>query len=280
MKDKARRILTFALLIGATICIAIAVFSTLDANRDQDNYEQLQSELSEIKEQTPSPPTPEATETPSETAPPEPTNPSLLPLSEEYLKLNPDYCGWISIPGIANDSFSDIDYPVVKVDVEDAENPYLHEDFSHNESRNGTIYASSESENPMILFGHHMKTGVMFSGLERFKNPEFRESHREIYFTDLYAKRTFEVVAVYCFEISDDLNNDGSINYADFYGTKDPLAFLEFLKEYKGTFYLNETVVADASSQFLALQTCTYSGVSGEWVENARLAILAIEVSE
>ncbi len=94
---------------------------------------------------------------------------------ESLLKLNEDIVGWITVPNTV------IDYPVVKYpnDIEyfDAHNEfyYLHRDIYRNYDKNGTIFAyydcafdlGTVSRNT-ILFGHHMRSGIMFANLLKY----------------------------------------------------------------------------------------------------------------
>jgi len=90
------------------------------------------------------------------------------------------------------------------------------------------------------------------------------------------------VIAVYYFIKDEDLNRDGVANYYDTYGVGNLPGFLEFLETYDGTYFIDRGIDA-SSSQFLALQVCTYRDKVGQRVDRedenikARLVILAIE---
>ena len=49
----------------------------------------------------------------------------------------------------------------------------------------------------LIVYGHHMKNGTMFSDLEKFKSKEFWEEHKTFRFDTLYVKQTYEIIAVF-----------------------------------------------------------------------------------
>jgi len=157
-------------------------------------------------------------------------------------------------------------------------------DFEKKPSEVGTIFASSwaDSHNPVVLFGHHMKDCSMFAGLERYKEAGFLRAHRTINFSTLYEEKVYCVIAVYYFIAGETLRESGMTNrYHDVFGVGDVPEFLEFLETYKGTYFLDREVNVDASSQFLALQVCTYRDKAGNLIENgkeARLVVLAVEV--
>ena len=52
--------------------------------------------------------------------------------------------------------------------------------------------------NNFILYGHHMKNGTMFAGLEQYRSAEFFEEHRTIFFDMLAGTGDYEVFAVFC----------------------------------------------------------------------------------
>ena len=120
---------------------------------------------------------------------------------------NPDTIGWISIPG------TEIDYPVMYT----PEDPdfYLNHGFDREPSAGGMIYldagddcggrkvqepaeAEAAKRTNLILYGHHMKNGTMFAGLEQYHSAEFFEEHRTIFFDMLAGTGDYEVFAVFC----------------------------------------------------------------------------------
>lgn len=87
--------------------------------------------------------------------------------------INPDIIAWIYIEGI------DINYPVVQGE----DNSYYLKhmaDGSYNGS--GAIFMDFRNESDFldshtIIYGHHMKNGTMFSGLDKYKKQEFYDKH-------------------------------------------------------------------------------------------------------
>ena len=58
--------------------------------------------------------------------------------------------------------------------------------------------AEAARRNNFILYGHHMKNGTMFAGLEQYRSAEFFEEHRTIFFDMLAGTGDYEVFAVFC----------------------------------------------------------------------------------
>ena len=119
---------------------------------------------------------------------------------------NPDTIGWLSIPG------TEIDYPVMYT----PEDPdfYLNHGFDREPSAGGMIYLDAGDDcggrkaqepaeveaarrNNFILYGHHMKNGTMFAGLEQYLDPEFFKEHRTIFFDTLAGAGEYEAFAVF-----------------------------------------------------------------------------------
>ena len=96
---------------------------------------------------------------------------------------NPDFAGWLKIGG------TKIDYPVMSRAGDN--NYYLDKNFTHQKDKNGLLildYRSdvlAEKQN-IIIYGHNMRTGVMFGTLKQYKDKNFCEAHPTIQFDSLY----------------------------------------------------------------------------------------------
>lgn len=93
--------------------------------------------------------------------------------SENSLKelklLNEDIVAWIKLDGTT------IDYPVVKGKDN---NEYLDKNYKKDFSISGSIFLdyrndSSFSDDYSIMYGHNMKSEMMFSDIKKYTNPEF-----------------------------------------------------------------------------------------------------------
>jgi len=319
------------ILVLIMVATTLLIFQTLiDEQAEQAQTNLLQAELSSLRSTLPSPvetatpieepsiplanlaldPEPEQpelapeerqeSEEPEEPEP-EPEPPTILPMSEALLEINQYYIGWIHIPDTAstNPDYAEIDQPVIQMpydpdnkDTWDGSHWYLRRDFRGEDSRAGTVFASNlTTSNHLVIFGHHMRNGTMFAGLERYKQPDFLADHPIIYFTDLYQQYAYQIVAVYYFIDSSnpDINGDRQSTHYDVYGSADPfnpnelygplnpygpLTFLEYLSTYRGTYFFDAELATTATpdSYFINLQTCTYH------LENARLVIMAIRI--
>lgn len=108
----------------------------------------------------------------------EPWDPEKVTIDFEALRaVNPDVVGWIIVPGTS------IDYPILQ--GRDNEE-YLYKNVRGAKSVAGAIYLDSEDEEDFsslhnILYGHHMRNGIMFSDITQYKEQDYFDTHRDIY---------------------------------------------------------------------------------------------------
>ncbi len=110
--------------------------------------------------------------------------------------INEDIVAWIQIPGIG------ADYPVVQ--GEDNEH-YLHYTFEGKENMAGSIFLDYRNradfmDSKVILYGHNMKDGSMFSKLEKYQEAGFRKEQGRVmlYLPD----KTLECEITECRQVS------------------------------------------------------------------------------
>lgn len=110
--------------------------------------------------------------------------------------INGDVVAWIQIPGIG------VDYPVVQ--GKDNEH-YLHYTFYGKANKAGSIFLDYRNradftDRKVILYGHNMKDGSMFSNLKKYQDASFRKEQGRvvIYLPD----RVLECEIVECRQVS------------------------------------------------------------------------------
>lgn len=115
---------------------------------------------------------------------------------EELRKINEDIVAWIQISGIG------VDYPVVH--GEDNEY-YLHHTFQKEANKAGSIFLDYRNradftEQRVIIYGHNMKDGSMFSSLKKYQDSVLREESGTAY---LYLpEKTLQLEIVACERVS------------------------------------------------------------------------------
>lgn len=198
MKKTVLVLITFALVIAVAGSGFWLVHYFIDSREQKETYETLAEEF--VLESTPTPEsnTPAESSAAFEESGDLTESLSLTTASRRHdlaalAAENSDCVGWLTIPDTG------IDYPVMHT-PNDPEH-YLHRDFYGDSASGGTPFldgrnaAQAEGQN-LILYGHNMMDGSMFKPLISYLEPNFRESHKDI-FLELNGKQYhYEVLAV------------------------------------------------------------------------------------
>lgn len=128
------------------------------------------------------------------------TGNDFLPQYQALYAQNSDLAGWIQIDG------TNINYPV----MQSKHDPdfYLKHNFEKADSPHGCPYvqANCDLQTPsdnILVYGHNMKDGTMFSDLLQYKRESFWEQHRIIRFDTMTAQAEYTVMAVFRGEAED-----------------------------------------------------------------------------
>lgn len=174
------------------------------------------------------------------------------------LAINPDFIGWMSIPG------TDIDYPVVLTSDVDY---YLTHDFTGQKSVIGCLFSLDRTDyqtsRNIAVYGHHMRRSrstTMFQPLHAYKSADFCADHSEIQFDTLYGTRNYTVFAVISKRESDwdaAVANFGSME-----------AYQAFLDRAKAWSLYDTGVSITTNDRILTLITCDrdYDSTDGQLV--------------
>ncbi len=104
---------------------------------------------------------------------------------------NPDCVGWISIPGTG------IDYPLMWTPGEPEK--YLRLDFEGGYSDYGTPFLDSRcslTQGSLLLYGHNMFAGSMFTPLIHFPDEEYAREHNKIVLETAEGVKEYRVFVV------------------------------------------------------------------------------------
>lgn len=199
---------------------------------------------------------PETVTVPSVEIDPENYTPSLSINYDDLKAQNPDYIGWINIPGMK------ISYPVVQTTNNSY---YLRRSFDGTDATAGTIFEDAYCVNGiyqknMILYGHNMRNGSMFGTLKKYKTTSFFNSHRYIEF---YVKNEVFLYKIFAVrEVPADIN---SLNYQ-----VDDFEFEDYIANAKTKAY--QFAEPEITGQILTLSTCV-----GDY--SRRLLINAVKIN-
>ena len=165
---------------------------------------------------------------------------------EELQKQNGDLAGWVRIAQTA------VDYPVMQT-LQEPEY-YLRRNFEKEYSIPGTPFldAACEMENSplLIIYGHNMNDGSMFSSLQGYLSAQYRNDHPIIRCDSLTQAREYEVVAVLCFRATEEASR------AYYTVPQDEHTFTEYVERLRQNALYGTGLSAVWGDQLLALSTC------------------------
>lgn len=170
----------FCLLLSAVAVLSgVNIYSELkERQKEKDDF----AAVSQIAE-----PTVTAAQTESE--------PTEQPAAERNIQAliaeNADCIGWICIDG------TNISYPVMHTPSEPQK--YLRRNFYGRYSQSGVPFLDGrcnlQSTN-LIIYGHNMRNGTMFSDLKKYVDRDFLNAHRTVKFETADRVQTFTVTEV------------------------------------------------------------------------------------
>ena len=182
MRNKPVLIFFCLLLSAVAVLSGVKIHSEL---KEQQKEKEDFAAVSQIAE-----PTVTAEQTESEQAEPteEPAAERNIPA---LIAANTDCIGWLSIDG------TNISYPVMHTPHDPQK--YLRRNFYGKYSQSGVPFldgrCSTDGGN-LIIYGHNMRNGTMFSGLKRYVGRDFLNAHRTVKFETVDGVQTFTVAEV------------------------------------------------------------------------------------
>lgn len=179
----------------------------------------------------------------------------------EGLRLRSADCiGWISIPGTG------IDYPVMH--TPDEPERYLHRNFSGEYSDYGTPFLDARCtvdaehlpySGNLILYGHNMFDGSMFTPLLNYTDRDYLESHKGIQLEVGEEVRRYEVFAA--FQTS--AKEPEIYKYVNVSGIQGSSAFLEAIQ---AECPYSISAEPEENAQYITLSTCDVTREGGRIV--------------
>lgn len=178
---------------------------------------------------------------------------------------NSDFSGWLSIEG------TKINYPVMSRDGDN--NYYLDKNFTGQEDKNGLLildYRSSvlERGQNILIYGHNMRTGVMFGTLKNYKDKEFGMAHQTIRFDSLYEEGTYRVVAAMLSAVA--YEDEDVFRYYDAIDISTRERFDEFRQNIESNALYTTGECLEYGDSCLILSTCDYYTEDGRFVVIAK----------
>ena len=224
------------LLLGMAVIAAVPFLKEKEAERKSENgFKEIQESVTEKKDKTM----------------------NVTKLKGE----NKDCIGYLEVPGTS------ISYPIMQ--TRDNPNYYLNHDFDKNYSFYGTPYLSAycdlkKSDN-LIIYGHNINGGKMFGALDQYKQKDFFDRHRKIYFTT-DRRREYEVFAVMSVNVR-------KFKYWKFIMARDEKDYDEFAQKVLEHSMWNIGGKPKYKEQILMLSTCD-NGKEDDW----RIVVVGKEI--
>lgn len=186
------------------------------------------------------------------------------PVLGEYLALyeqNSDFAGWIKIEDTR------IDYPVMHSPEEP--DRYLKHNFEGQYSVYGVPYVQSDCDlltsDNLIVYGHSMNDGSMFTDLKKYRSADFYREHSIIQFNTRYSRGTYEIVAAFSTTA-----NSGGFAFNAMVNAADEEAFNAYMAACKELTPYEIEAAAEYGDKLLTLATCEYTHSNGRMVVVAK----------
>ena len=226
--------------------------------KDFNELAELITESTETQEQTEPSTKPKSNEPPADT---EPTSiistRNLAPLFER----NADCIGWVYIEGTA------VDYPVMH--TPDEPQRYLRMNFDKEYSTAGVPFLKGictlECDN-LILYGHNMKNGTMFSDVTQYRNKAYYTAHPVIEFETAQGLKRYAVFAVAQIK-----NNDG---WYGFHTADGESEYDAKITEIKSRSLYGTEITPIYGQQLITLSTC-YGATKSD-----RIIVVGVEIDD
>ncbi len=195
-------------------------------------------------------------------APAEASPETVVPASSPYEALareNPDFAGWLSIPG------APVDYPVMWTPEEPEY--YLRRAFDGSDAVSGSLFIGSgctPEGSHVIIYGHNMKDGSMFGSLLNYASADYAAEHPVIRFDTLEQSGEYRVLsAFYSHAYTPGEEGFRYYRYTDLSGREE---FEEYVRKAREASLYDTGAEAEYGETLLTLSTCSYHRENGTFV--------------
>lgn len=246
-KNRIWLILFILFLLVMITAAGILIASQIKSNKEKDMYEELLGEVNDIDT--------EDSEEMTETEETDILAERGIDIPEKYLdwdalhEENADIYAWIYVPD------TDVDYPVLQHPTDNSY--YLNYNIDGTKGYPGCIYTEDYnskdfSDRHTVIYGHNLKSGLMFSSLHNFEDEElFNEDHYIFIYTEDYVF-VYQIFGAYEYDSVHLLANEDMENE---YVFED---FIKSVYEEDGKVAnIREDIEVTAENQIVTLSTCT-----------------------
>ena len=184
----------------------------------------------------------------------------------ELQQVNEDIAGWLRIRAL------DISYPVVQGEDNDY---YLHRTFEKEDNFAGCLFVNCDNDRDFtdqntIIYGHNMKSGMMFGELKKYLDEDFYNAHKTIEFNTLYERGVYEIIEVGLSEVQ--YQDENVFRYYNFLNADSEEEYQEYLNNVAQLSVYGTEIDSTYGDQLLTLSTCN------NYTQDGRMFILAKRV--
>lgn len=190
--------------------------------------------------------------------------PEVLDEYKNLLNKNKKLIGWVKIDD------TNIDYPVMQTSDNEY---YLDHNINQEYDKNGSIFMDKDCDvlkpsTNLILYGHHMQSGKMFGGLNKYSDKKYFEEHKYIEFDTIYEKGIYEIIYVFRSRVYSE--EEVVFKYYQFIDAMSEVEFNSNMKEMASISLYDTGETAVYGDRLLTLSTCDYQEENGRFVVVAK----------
>jgi sortase B len=192
--------------------------------------------------------------------------PEKLPSAIQLAEINPDYAGYVSIPGVFSEAVvltTDNDY-------------YLTHNFYKQKRAAGTVFADyrnvingeNVSDN-IVLYGHNNRDGTMFGNMDYYKyNASYWLKNPFVYFDNFYTQDVYVILASFITNVEPKDDNGYVFDYQNYLNFDDTYTYENFKDNIEKKNQIITGLDYDENDKYLTLSTCSY-----EWEPSRHVMI-------
>ena len=179
-------------------------------------------------------------------------------------KENADIVAWLRSD---NPEELEIDYPVL---YSGDNTEYLRHDLYGREHTAGSIFLEGLnqpdfSDHYIIIYGHNMKNGEMFTDLIKYQSEDYYKAHPIIRFTTANEDSTYEIFSVFKSRVYYK-SETNVFRYYNFINANDEAEYNEFVEKAKSSSIYDTGITASYGDDLITLITCSYHVDDGRFV--------------
>ena len=180
---------------------------------------------------------------------------------QELQKENDDIVGWIEIEN------TNISYPVVQGEDNDY---YLTHNSQKEKAEQGAIFLDSNynwnlESNNLMIYGHYMNNGEMFTDLLKYADEEFYKEHPIIRFTTAEEDTEYDIISTFRSKVYYK-SEKNVFKYYNFMNAKTEKEYNDFIENIKKLSLYDIDETAEYGDRLITLSTCTYYTEDGRFV--------------